>query len=313
VRTVFLGSAPFATPILERLIAGHHRPICVVTQPDRRQGRGRKQARSPIAALAEAAGIELLQPLKATDPQFQDRLRELEPDVFFIVAYGKILREELLAIPRVISLNVHPSLLPRYRGASPIQSALLAGEQVTGVTIQQVSMELDAGDILLAEQTRIEDDEDAGALGVRLASLSADLSERALDLVAEGQAVYSPQDAAEATFCTKLDKSDGLIDWSQDAAHLRRLVRGVTPWPGARTTMPDGTDLTVVRTTLIESPEGPGSPGMVLGTPGCFAVACGEGALRLEQVKPAGKESMSGAEFLRGARLKPGTVLGDQA
>lgn len=313
MRTVFLGSAPFATPIFERLVAGPHRPVCVVTQPDRRQGRGRKQARSPITALAEAEGVELLQPLKATDPQFQDRLRELAPDVFFIVAYGKILREELLAIPRVVSLNVHPSLLPRYRGASPIQSALLAGEEVTGVTIQQVSMELDAGDILLAEQTRIEDDEDAGALGARLALLSADLSERALDLVAEGRAVYSPQDAAEATFCTKLDKSDGHIDWSQDATHLWRLVRGVTPWPGARTAMPDGTDLTVTRALPIEPPRAPGPPGAVLGIPDCFAVACGEGALRLERVKPAGKKSMSGAEFLRGARLEPGTVLGGQA
>ena len=258
MRTVFLGSPPFATPILEHLVAGAHRPICVVTQPGRRHGRGRKDATSPVAEIATREGIELLQPDKATDPGFQDRLRALEPDVFFVVAYGKILREEFLAIPRLVSLNVHPSLLPLHRGATPIQAALLAGDTVTGVTIQRVSLELDAGDVLIAEELSIDDEEDAGALGVRLAAMSAELSERALELVSSGNAIYTPQDPDAATLCRKLEKGHGVIDWSRSATELRRHVRGMTPWPGATTTLPGGVALAV---TQVAPSDGAGAPG----------------------------------------------------
>ena len=254
----------------------------------------------------------MLQPEKATDPSFLERLRALEPDVLFVVAYGKILRPELLAIPSRVSLNVHPSLLPRHRGASPIQSALLEGDEVTGVTIQKVSEELDAGDILLAVETAVDPDEHAGELAARLAELSAEASERALDRVATGQAVYTPQDDAQATYCRKLEKDQGRIDWRRGAQELRNHVRGMTPWPGARTALPPshaGAELTVLRTRLWETAAAPPGPGSLLDAAGKFVVACGEGALELLEVKPAGKRAMDGEAFLRGARLAPGARL----
>jgi methionyl-tRNA formyltransferase len=311
VRTVFLGSPPFATPILARLVGGAHRPIAVVTQPERPRGRGRKVEPSPVAELARAAGIELLCPEKATDPGFLERLRALAPDVLFVVAYGKILRADLLAIPRLASLNVHPSLLPRHRGATPIPAALLAGDATTGVTIQKVSAELDAGDVLCVVETAIEPEEHAGELAERLAELAAELSERALELVASGTATYTPQDHAAATYCAKLEKDDGALDWTRAADALVRHVRGMTPWPGARTTLPDGAELFVLR---ARATAGAGGPGEVLEASRRFVVACSSaadgGALELLEVKPAGKRAMSGSEFLRGARLDAGLVLG---
>jgi len=311
VRTVFLGSPPFATPILERLVQGANRPIAVVTQPERPRGRGRKALPSPVAEIARREGIELLTPEKATDPGFLDRLRALEPDVLFVVAYGKILREDLLSIPRITSLNVHPSLLPRHRGATPIPAALLAGDETTGVTIQKVSAELDAGDVLCTVETPIDETEHAGELAARLAELSAELSERALALVAGGEATYTPQDDSQATYCGKLEKGDGEIDWAKDAPELVRHVRGMTPWPGARTTLPDGSELTVLR---ARATAGAGRPGEVLEASRRFVVACdgarSDGALELQEVKPAGKRRMSGQDFLRGARFEAGLLLG---
>jgi len=306
VRTVFLGSPPFATPVLARLAQGAHRPVAVVTQPERPSGRGRRVAPSPLAELARARGIPLETPEKATDPAFLERLRALAPDVLFVVAYGKLLRPELLAIPRLASLNVHPSLLPRHRGATPIQAALLAGDERTGVTIQKVSEELDAGDVLLAVETPIEPEEDAGALAVRLAALSAELSSSALDLVASGRAVYTPQDPARATYCAKLEKEDGLLSWSRPAAELARHVRAMTPWPGARASLPGGEELAVLRAAAT---AGAGAPGEVLAAGRRFVVACGAGALELLLVQPAGKRPMQGDEFLRGRRYPPGLHL----
>ncbi|MEM7305248.1 MAG: methionyl-tRNA formyltransferase [Planctomycetota bacterium] len=309
MRTVFLGSPPFATPILERLVASPHRPVCVVTQPERPRGRGRKVQPSPVAEIARREEIELLQPDKATDPAFHARLRELEPDVFFVVSYGKILREDLLAIPRDVSLNVHPSLLPRHRGATPIQAALLSGDEVTGVTIQKMAQELDAGDVLLAVETPVEPHEHAGELAERLAVASAEASVAALDLVASGDAVYTPQDPERVTFCRKLEKEHGWIDWSLPAAELHRHVRGMTPWPGARTRLPGGAELAVTRAAPVD-PGDAREPGRVLEAERRFLVACGDGSvLELTEVKPAGKRAMAAADYLRGARLEAGVLL----
>jgi methionyl-tRNA formyltransferase len=310
VRTVFLGSPPFATPILERLVRGQERPVAVVTQPERPSGRGRRVAPSPLAELARAHGLELLTPEKATDPAFLARLRALAPDALLVVAYGKLLRPELLAIPRLASLNVHPSLLPRHRGATPIPAALLAGDAVTGVTIQKVAEELDAGDVLCAVETPIGPEENAGELAQRLAALSGELAERALALVASGRAVYTPQDPARATYCAKLEKEDGLLVWSRPADELARHVRAMTPWPGARAVLPDGDELAVLRAAAT---AGAGAPGEVLEAGRRFVVACGAGALELLSVQPAGKRPMAGDEFLRGRRYPPGLNLSGPA
>jgi methionyl-tRNA formyltransferase len=314
VRTVFLGSPPFATPILDRLVRGPHRPVAVVTQPERPRGRGRQVEPSPVAEIARREGIELQMPAKATDPVFLDRLRALEPDVLFVVAYGKVLRADLLAIPRLASLNVHPSLLPRHRGATPIPAAILAGDARTGVTIQKVGLELDAGDVLCTAETAIEPEETAGELAARLAELSAELSERALELVASARADYAPQDDAAATYCAKLSKADGVIDWTRAADEIVRHVRAMTPWPGARATLPDGAELTVLR---ARATAGAGRLGEVLDAGRRLVVACGTGAdeasggaVELLEVKPAGKRAMSGTEVLRGARLDAGMVFG---
>jgi methionyl-tRNA formyltransferase len=306
VRTVFFGSPPFATPILARLAGGPQRPIAVVTQPERPRGRGQKVAGSPLADLARSQGLELLTPEKANDPAFLAQLSALKPDVLFVASYGKLLRPELLAIPRQVSLNVHPSLLPRHRGATPIPAALMAGDAATGVTIQKVVEELDAGDVLCAVETPIGPEENAGELALRLAELSAELAERALELVASGQAVYTPQDPGSATYCGKLEKEDGLIGWSRPSDELARHVRAMTPWPGARARLPDGGELTVLKAVAT---AGAGAAGEILDAGRRFVVACGSGALELLSVQPAGRKPMAGDEFLRGRRYPPGLQL----
>lgn len=307
LRLVFLGSPPFATPILARLVASPHRPICVVTPPDRRRGRGRKLEPSPIAELARGAGIELHQPESARDPALLDRLRALEADVFLVASYGEILREEFLSIPRAECLNVHPSLLPRHRGATPVQAAILAGDEITGTSIQRVVLELDAGDVVVALETPTRRGETAGELAARLAELSGDAAIQALDALEAGTAVFTPQNPDRVTFCRKLEKESGRMDWTHPAPELERHVLAMNPWPAAQTTLPDDKALLVLR---AEAVEGSGEPGVLLDAGKDFVVACGEGALRLDEVRPAGKRAMGGGDFLRGARLAPGNHLG---
>jgi methionyl-tRNA formyltransferase len=308
VRLVFLGSPPFATPVLERLVGSPFRPLAIVTQPARAQGRGRKVAESSVASLARAAGVELLEPETVRDPAVLARLAAFEPDVFLVVSYGEILRAEFLAIPRVVSLNVHPSLLPRWRGATPVPAALLAGDATTGVAIQQVARELDAGDLLLVKETPIEPGETAGELLARLAAWSGELVLEALARVEAGTARYEPQDATRATYCKKLTKEQGRIDWTRPAVELERLVRAMNPWPGAATRLPGGADLFVWRARALDAPAA--EPGSVLESSKRLVVAAGAGALELLELQLAGKRALPVADFLRGARLAPGQRLG---
>ncbi|HEX6881839.1 MAG TPA: methionyl-tRNA formyltransferase [Planctomycetota bacterium] len=307
MRLVFLGSPPFATPVLTRLVESPHRPLAIVTQPARAQGRGRKVAESDVAALARAHGIELLEPQSVREPAVMARLAELAPDVFLVVSYGEILRPEFLALPRIVALNVHPSLLPRHRGATPIQAALLAGDEVTGVAIQKVVQELDAGDLLLLRETPIRPGETAGELAARLAEWSGELVLEALDALEAGTARYVPQDAARATRCRKIRKEDGRLDWSRPARELEGRVRAMNPWPGAATTLPGGGELQVWRARTV---EGAGEPGTLLEAGPRLVVAAGTGALEVLEVQAPGKRPLPAAEFLRGARLAAGARLG---
>jgi len=312
VRIVFLGSPPFAIPVLRHLRASSHDVALIVTPPDRPRGRGRAVATSPLVTMAREHGIPVLQPTSTRTAEFPGELAAFEPEALLVASYGEILREDVLQLAPRGAYNVHASLLPRWRGASPIQNAILAGDAVTGITIQRMVRALDAGDILLARETPIGPAETAGELTARLAELGGECAVLALDALASGAPVFTPQDEAGVTLAKKLAKADGVVDWSQPAADIARLLRAVTPWPGARTTLPGGRDLVLLGARAIATPEGdgPAPPGTVLGAPDGFTVATAAGALELLEVKPAGKAAMAGAAFLRGARLVPGDVLG---
>jgi len=315
MRLVFLGSPSFATPVLRALLASPHEVSGLVTPPDRPRGRGRGVPASPLAELARERGVRTLRPKTTKDPAFVRELAGLEPEVLAVASYGEILRRDVLDLAPHGALNVHASLLPRWRGASPIQHAILAGDEETGVSVQRMVLALDEGDVLLAERTPIGSEESAGELLERLAELGGGALVRALDALQEGRARFLPQDSGGVTYAPKLKKEDGLVDWSRSAEELARFVRAMTPWPGARARCPDGRELVLLRARPVS-----GSPGVAAGRApagtaivaagGAFLVATGRGALELQEVKPAGRAAMTGAAFLRGARLAPGERLG---
>jgi len=309
MRVVFLGSPPFALPIFEQLLASKHKVLALVTQPDRPRGRGMKVAPSPLVELARARGLPVLQPHDTRDPDFVGQMRGLKPDVLLVASYGEILREELLKLGHRGALNVHASLLPRHRGASPIQAAILAGDSETGVSVQRMVLRLDAGDVLLEERTQIGPQETSGELLARLAQLGAKAALRALDEVDGGKAQFVPQDETRATMARKISKQQGRIDWARNATDVERLVRALNPWPLARCSDGTGSDLAVLAARVVEGQAG-AEPGTLLASKQGACVACGSGALELVRVKPAGKGEMDGAAWLRGARLEPGAKLG---
>jgi len=313
MRLCFLGSPPFATPVLARLLESSHAPELVVTPPDRPVGRRRQLERSALAALAEERGVRCLQPKTVRDDDFMRELREFAPEVILIVAYGEYLRPEFLEVASKEILNVHPSLLPRFRGASPIQAAVAAGDRVTGVTIQRVAQKLDSGDLLLAEETELGEDETAGELAERLMVIAGEVAARALESVASGTAVFTPQDESRVTECSKLTVEDGLIDWSRDAEETRNQVRAMNPWPLARTALPNGKSLLVLEARLADEGGADAAPGEILSTKNALVVATGDGALELVTVKREGKQALAASEFCRGARLEPGVRLGEAA
>jgi methionyl-tRNA formyltransferase len=304
MRTVFLGSPPFATPVLQRLAASPHRPAALITPPDRPRGRGRSVSVSPLVSLANELDIPVLQPANPHDAL--DELRALEPEVLVIASYGVILKPSLLELAPLGCLNVHGSLLPRHRGASPIQAAILAGDAETGVTIQRLVEELDAGDVLLERRRPIGPGETSGELFDALAPLGGEALVEALDQLADGSAVFTPQDPAGVTFARKLKKVHGRLDWTRPAAELERRVRAMTPWPGARFLDPKGREMTLAAASVV---DGAGEPGQVLEARERFVVAAGERALELRRVAPAGKREMDGSEYLRGARIETGANL----
>src|SRR5258706_2358540 len=224
MRVVFLGSPPFALPVLERLLASRHQLLALVAQPDRPRGRGMKVEPSPLVELARARGLPVLQPEDTRAPEFAGALRSFKADVLLVASYGEILRQEVLACCPQGALNVHASLLPRHRGASPIQAAILAGDPETGVSVQRMVLRLDAGGVLPEERTPIGPRETAGELSARLAVLGGEAAVRALDLVESGRARFVPQDESRATQARKIHKQQGRIDWARAAADIERLV-----------------------------------------------------------------------------------------
>ncbi len=315
MRHVFLGSPPFAEPILAGLLKSPVPPVAVVTQPDRRRGRGRALEPSSIARMATDAGLPLLQPPSLKDASVLDWLAAFEADAFVVASYGELMGERFLALPRLCCLNVHPSLLPRHRGATPVQAALLAGDERTGVAIQRMVLALDAGDLVVVRETPIEPEETAGELSERLAQMSFPLVVEALEQLASGAAKFESQDEARVTRCRKLKKADGRIDWSQPADALVRLVRAMNPWPMAHTDLPSKNAVLSVLRSRVADAAPAGAPGTVLeASKQRFVIAAGEGtALELLEVQSPGKRPLSGPEFLNGARLAAGAQLGAPA
>lgn len=310
LRVLFMGTPAFACPVLEAVHRAGHEVVGVVTQPDRPAGRRGQLAPPPVKVLARSLGLRVLQPTRVRRPEVVRELAELRPDVTLTAAFGQILSPAVLAVPRLGSLNVHASLLPRYRGAAPIARAIMAGEAETGVTIMWMDEGMDTGDLLCWRAVPIHPDDTAGTLHDRLAALGAELAVEALRLVEEGRAPRIPQDHALATYAPKLTREDERIDWSEPAARVRDRVRALSPFPGAYTESPAG----MLKVWAVELVPGAGGapPGMVVATPrgGAPVVACGEGAVALTEVQPEGRRRMSGQALVAGYRLRPGDRLG---
>ena len=303
-----MGTPDFAVPSLERLLESDHEVVGVVTQPDRPKGRGRKWEPTPIKRLASAHGRPVWTPERLKDGDFLEALRTLEPDLFAVVAF-RILPREVLEIPKQGAINVHPSLLPKYRGAAPIQWAIIRGEKKTGVTTFCISCDVDRGDILLQRAVPIGEEETAGELHDRLKEVGADLLLESIDLMASGRARPRMQPSEGVSSAPKLSKEDGRIDWSKGAKEIRNWIRGTNPLPGAFTFY-EGAMLKVHRAKRT-SCGAEGVPGEILTADGRegITVATGCGALALIEVQPGGKRRMTSAEFVRGHRICVGKRL----
>jgi len=312
MRIVFAGSGTFALPSLRALVEGGQEVVLVLTQPDRPAGRGRSVRIGPVKGFAAERGIPLSQPEDVSAPAAVRRIREARPDLLVVVAYGQMLKRRLLDLPPYGAVNLHASLLPKYRGAAPVHWAVINGETETGLTVIAMTEQMDAGDILGQRATPIGPDETAGELYDRLADLGARLVTEIVREISREEVARRHQNETRATYAPRLKKEDGRIDWDKPAEVAYNHIRGVTPWPGAFTFLPAGRKkrpLRVLVDRAARSPASPGkaAPGEVIsaGAKG-IEVACGRGAVRLLELTPAGKRRMRAADFLNGHPLVPG-------
>jgi methionyl-tRNA formyltransferase len=315
MRIVFIGTGEIGVPTLEALLKSEHDVAGVVTKPDKPVGRTQQIEPPPIKkALARsgdfqsAAGnstagkpslLAVLQPPRIKDAHAIEEIRALTPDVIAVMAYGQILPRDVLEIPKVACLNLHASLLPRWRGAAPVQAAIAAGDRETGITIMYMDEGLDTGDVLLQRATEIRPDETGGLLHDRLAQIASDALLESLRMLSTGTAPRIPQDATLATYAPKLKREHGKIDWSKPAEVIERKIRGFNPWPGAFMQI-GGQNLKIFSATVVDLS---GQPGEILRSQGQLVIAAGKGALSLGDVQLEGNRRMSAAEFLRGHRI----------
>jgi len=314
-RIVFMGTPEFAVPSLKILLERGENVVCVVTQPDRPRGRGRKIMEPPVKKLAVQASIPVLQPENVRDGDFLAELSSYEPDVIALTAYGKILPANIVNLPPLGTINVHGSLLPKYRGAAPIQWALINGETETGVTIMQMDEGMDTGDILLQEKLPISQEDTAGSLAIRMAELGGEALGKALDLLRADKLKPVKQEDDQAGNAPLLKKEDGLVDWSHSAASISNRVRGLDPWPTTFTTL-SGKRLRlfspeVVDKTLCLCQNSNSAPGTI-----CRAdrngllITTGDGCLLIKEIQAEGSKRMSVDAYLSGRAIKSGTLLG---
>jgi len=309
MRLVFFGTPAFAATSLRALLERGHELAAVFTQPDRPAGRGHAPHISAVKQLALERSLAIEQPERLRDPAVAERLRALGPEVIVVAAYGKILPKSVLDVPAHGAINVHASLLPKYRGAAPIQRAILAGDRTTGITIMQMNERMDAGEVLLQEEITIQSDDTAESLGARLSELGAQLIVVALDRLTRGLLASRPQRDADATLAPMVKKEEGAIDWSRSAAEIERAVRAFTPWPSAYSSVA-GRLLKIHRAAVCPATTR-APPGTVLRAGGDVLEICaGDEALRVLEVQLEGKRRLGTREFLAGKPLHEGDVLG---
>ncbi len=301
-----MGTPALAAHILVRLAAApdpRFRVVAVVTRPDEPKGRGMSMAPSEVGAAAARLAIPVLKPLRIKSPEFLDELKSYQPDLLVVAAYGRILPQSILDLPRIMPLNVHASLLPRHRGAAPVEAAILAGDSTTGVTIMRMVAQMDAGPTILKREIAIAPDDTQATLKNKLAELGASALLEALDLVAGGKAVETPQDESAATYTRPITRHDAIIEWSRDAQTIERTIRAFDPWPVARTSL-KGEPLMIWKARVEEAVSaGPHSPGTIVAVKPDPLVQCGCGRLALLEVQAPGRKRMKARDFLNGRRI----------
>ena len=312
MRVVFMGTPDFAVATLEDIINAGHIVEAVVTQPDKPKGRGGAVAMSPVKETALEHGIEVLQPVKVkNDNEFYERMKQIDPDVIVVVAFGQILPDSILELPKYGCINVHASLLPAYRGAAPIQWAVIDGLEETGVTTMQMDHGLDTGDIIMQSRIRLDAKETGGSLFDRLSSEGGRLLVKTLEAVENGTATRTKQDDSLSNYAKMLTKSLGNIDFNEGAVNIERLIRGLNPWPSAYTFL-NGKTLKVWKCAVERAECGKEAPGTIIGVDKSgIHVACGSDALILKEVQLEGKKRMETDAFLRGYQVTAGTMLKD--
>jgi methionyl-tRNA formyltransferase len=309
-KIVFMGTPDYAVPSLEKLIKQGHIIQAVVTQPDRPRGRSKKLVPSPVKRVGIRFDLEILQPEKPSDKIFYERIRELSPDLLVVVAFGQILKKDLLEIPRWGALNIHASLLPNYRGAGPIQRAIINEETKTGLSAMRMEEGLDTGPVLLQKEVLIGFDETAGELHDRLALLSGDILLKTIEGMRSGQLIEKPQEDKLATYAPKIDRSISFINWNQPARAISALIRALDPWPGAITPV-GGTDIKLFSSKVVDGEGLHLSPGRIAEHSGeGLLVETGKDLILIREFQAPGKKRLAAADFLRGFPINDGTVLG---
>lgn len=309
MKIIFFGSDDFAAVHLEHVLNWGHEVLCCVTGPDKPQGRGMKVGISPIKKMALERSIDCLQPVSLKSKEIAQTLRAYEADFFVVVAYGRLLTQEILDIPRIFCVNVHASLLPKYRGAAPINWAILNGEQETGLSVQKMALALDTGDIIAQEIMTIKDDENAAQLRNRMAQVGAGLLVKVLDKYSSGQYPLRPQDETQVTYAPKLTREMGKIDWRKPARFIVNQARGLMPWPGAYTFY-NGKMLKIIQAATTTQDTAKNSPGQVMavGKEGLL-VAAGEQGVLIKEVQPEAGRVMPAVSFAAGYKIVPGRQL----
>lgn len=307
MKIVFMGTPDFAVPTLESLIKGGHEVIAAVTQPDKPKGRGKAVQYTPVKEKALEYEIPVYQPVKARDPEFVELLKEMDPDVIVVVAFGQLLPKAILDIPKYGCVNVHASLLPKYRGAAPIQWAVIDGEEVSGVTTMLMDEGLDTGDMLEKAEIVLDEKETGGSLFDKLSDLGGELILSTLEKMENGTIVRTPQGDSTTSYAKMLKKTMGEIDWNMEAVKIERLIRGLNPWPSAYTSLKGKT----VKIWSAEAEEGQptGNPGRVTVTKDQLLVECGEGYLSVTELQLEGKKRMDTAAFLRGFTVEDQSIF----
>lgn len=310
MRIVFMGTPDFAVGSLQALCeSGKHEILAVVTQPDRPKGRGNKLLQTPVKEYALAQGLTVYQPQKVKTPEFVELLHELQPELIVVAAFGQFLSKEILELPKYGCINVHASLLPKYRGAAPIQYAIIKGEKESGVTIMQMDIGMDTGAMLDKVVVPIEENTTMGELHYALREQGAALLLEVIDKIAAGTAVAEPQDNEQATYATLLDRSMEHIDWSKTAQEVHNLIRGFNPAPSTFTKLPNGKSLKIWGSKMTDKNSNAAAGTVIETGKHSFFVACGEGVLEITEVQPESKKRMPAQVFLNGRGVQEGDLL----